>query len=103
MPRLRSQRKGYTFACPACDSTVVYEREGRGNTPDDPDKPYRCENCSTTLLYVIERPKKQKHWIGQQKLPNSRPENRRYTARELSAKGPEDLGLSPIGVRSGQP
>lgn len=94
-----------TYACPACDCATIYEREGRGNTSEHPDRPFRCENptCGVALKYVIERPKKNHHPRERQTyLPGQGP-RRILTSRELDALGPEDAGLSPVGVREGQP
>lgn len=103
MARIRSDRTGYTYACPACDRTTIYEREGRGNTSDYPDRPYRCEDCGVVLQYIIERPKKRLAVSGQTALPGIGERRDTILSRELAAKAPEDLGLSPIGVRGGQP
>lgn len=99
MPRLKHDRPGVTYACPACDGTTIYERTGNGNATDHPDRPFRCESCSVVLQYVIERPKKGSG-RGQSTLPEHRP-RRSLTSRELAALAPEDLGLSPIGARGG--
>lgn len=104
MPRLKHDHPGMTYACPACDSTCIYERTGNGNTSDHPERPYRCENCSVVLTYIIERPKKNAE--GRAELPKQRTlgyENgpRQRKDRDLDAVAPEEMGLSPIGVRGG--
>lgn len=101
MPRLNHDRPGMTYSCPACDKPTIYERTGNGNTSNHPERPYSCENCGVALKYVIERPKKGHYGKERQTyLPGMR-QRRDETARELSAKGPEDVGLSPIGARPG--
>lgn len=100
MPRLKHDRPGLTYACPACDNTVIYERVGNGNASDHPDRPFRCEGCGVTLKYVISRPKKGHGDEPQTYLPGFR-QRRNFPARELAALGPEDVGLTPVGVRRG--
>lgn len=100
MPRLTHDRPGYTFACPACNETNIYERTGNGNATDHPDRPFRCERCSVCLLFVIERPVLGTPPDEQTTLPIEEPDRKRID-RLLSARGPEDFGLDPIGVRGG--
>lgn len=106
MPRLEHKKPGITYACPACDRTTIYERKTTREGTEHPDRPYRCECCGVCLNYVIERPKKNAEGFAE--LPKQQTlgyENgpRQRKADDLSAYSPEDLGLSPVGVRSGQP
>ena len=110
MPRLKHDRPGMTYACPGCDGTVIYERTGNGNTSNHPDRPYACQNagCGIAFQYVIERPKRQ-NCAGN--IPSSGADHQRTLAADrspnkqtrdrLRATNPEDVGLSPIGVRGG--
>ena len=98
MPRLRHERDGRVYACPACDGTGLYERTGNGNATNHPERPYRCEDCGVALQYVIERPSKDPRKTGQTTLGES-PEKREFLARELEARSPDELGLSAIGER----
>lgn len=101
MPRLRHDRPGMTYACPACDrGGGVYERAGNGNATDHPDRPYRCEKCGVAFTYAIERPKKD-HSLDtdrQQRLADDYGTN----PSAVNAFTPENVGLSPIGARRGQ-
>lgn len=100
MPRLSHDKPGLTYACPACDKTSIYQRTGNGYAADHPDRPFKCEECSVALHYVIERPKKGTKFEQQSTLPGQG-QRRSLTSREISAMEPEDFGLSPIGVRGG--
>ena len=57
MTILRSEKEGYTIACPECDKGGnVYERQGHGNThAGDADMPYICGKCSATFENYVER------------------------------------------------
>ena len=57
MTILRSDKEGYTIACPECDKGGnVYERQGNGNThAGDADMPYICGKCSATFKNYTER------------------------------------------------
>jgi len=101
VPRISHDKPGVTYACPACDSTCIYQRTGNGNTSDHPERPYRCENCSVVLTYIIARPKKNGKELQKQRTLGYENGPRQRTARELEAINPEDVGLSPIGVRGG--
>lgn len=106
MPRMKHDRPGLTYACPACDATTIYIRTGNGNCTNHPERPYSCEKCGVALTYVIERPRKNREGRGE--LPKQQTlgfENgpRQRRDRDVNAIAPEDMGLSPIGVRSGQP
>lgn len=105
MPRLTHERPGMTYACPACDTGgVIYEKANpNSNACKHPGRPYRCESCKTSLTYIIQRPKKNgggsrnasQKTLGYENGPRQR------TDRKLAAVKPEDVGLSPIGVRGG--
>jgi len=100
MPRLKHDRPGLTFACPACDrGGQLYERTGNGNATDHPDRPLRCENCGVAVFYAIERPMKNRSMGRQQTLADA--QGPRRIVDKLQAYDPEDIGLNPIGVRGG--
>lgn len=101
--RLKHERPGVTYACPACDNASLYRRTG-DNVQDHPDRPFKCEGCGVALFYVIIRAKK--NGQGRAELPKQRTlgyENgpRQRSDRDLEAMAPEDAGLCPIGVRGG--
>lgn len=102
MPRLTHDRPGMTYVCPACDRADVYERTGNGNATKHPERPYRCNQCQTPLHYVVERPKKNQGTTPQKTLA-VQSYRKEPMARELGVLSPEDVGLAPFGVRSGQP
>lgn len=100
MPRLRHDRPGLTYACPACDrGGQLYERTGNGNATDHPDRPFKCEHCGAAVRYAIERSKKGQSLGQQQTLDDAQGPKRMVD--KLRAYNPEDVGLNPVGVRGG--
>lgn len=104
MPRLKHDRPGLTYACPACDrGGQLYERTGNGNATDHPERPFKCERCGVAVQYAIERAKKGSagdKGIGQKTLGYENGPRQRK-AQRVEAYNPEDVGLNPMGVRGG--
>lgn len=81
------------YACPCCDRTVIYRREGNGNATDD--RPFRCGRCRTSFQYIVERPNKRPQNGGQRTLTVCR-EQEDFTARELSAIAADDDSANAV-------